>query len=95
MPIYEYECTGCHHHFDLIQKMTEEPIKRCPQCAENKVIRLVSAAGFQLKGSGWYATDFKTKSASTEPSTEVKSSTEASQSDTKPTSTSTAGSESE
>lgn len=61
MPIYEYQCAGCNHQFDVIQKMNDEPIKTCPKCAEDKAIRLVSAAGFQLKGSGWYATDFKTK----------------------------------
>ena len=61
MPIYEYQCAGCNHHFDVIQKINDEPIKTCPQCAKDQVIRLVSAAGFQLKGSGWYATDFKTK----------------------------------
>ena len=61
MPIYEYECTGCNHHFDIIQKMNDTPIKTCPECHEDKAIRLVSAAGFQLKGQGWYATDFKTK----------------------------------
>lgn len=63
MPIYEYQCSGCNHHFDMIQKMNDLPLTTCPQCAEDKVIRLVSAAGFQLKGSGWYATDFKTKAA--------------------------------
>ena len=61
MPIYEYECTGCHHTFDFMQKMNDEPLKQCPQCHQNKVVRLVSAAGFQLKGSGWYETDFKNK----------------------------------
>jgi putative FmdB family regulatory protein len=61
MPIYEYQCEGCHHRFDVIQKMSDSPIKTCPQCTTDKVVRLVSAAGFQLKGSGWYATDFKTK----------------------------------
>lgn len=61
MPIYEYECTGCHHKFDVLQKINDEPVKKCPQCSKNKVQRLVSAAGFQLKGSGWYATDFKDK----------------------------------
>ena len=60
MPIYEYQCSACNHQFDLIQKMSDEPIKTCPKCAEDKAVRLVSAAGFQLKGSGWYATDFKT-----------------------------------
>jgi len=61
MPIYEYECTSCHHHFDLMQKINAEPIKQCPKCFDNSVIKLVSAAGFQLKGTGWYETDFKTK----------------------------------
>lgn len=61
MPIYEYKCSACNYQFDAIQKMNDEPIKTCPHCAEDKAVRLVSAAGFQLKGSGWYATDFKTK----------------------------------
>lgn len=64
MPIYEYQCSGCHHAFDVMQKMSDDPVKVCPICSENKVVRLVSAAGFQLKGTGWYATDFKTKSIS-------------------------------
>lgn len=61
MPIYEYECSNCHHTFDVIQKVSDEPVKQCPECAQNMAVRLVSAAGFQLKGTGWYATDFKTK----------------------------------
>lgn len=61
MPIYEYECKSCHHQFDLIQKVNEEAVKQCPQCFKDTAIRLISAAGFQLKGSGWYATDFKNK----------------------------------
>ena len=61
MPIYEYQCTNCDHKFDLLQKMNEEPAKECPECHKNKAVRLVSAAGFQLKGTGWYATDFKDK----------------------------------
>ncbi|HRD70047.1 MAG TPA: zinc ribbon domain-containing protein [Legionella sp.] len=61
MPIYEYQCTSCHHHFDLMQKISDEPAKQCPVCFEHTVIKLISAAGFQLKGTGWYATDFKTK----------------------------------
>lgn len=61
MPIYEYQCTSCHHHFDLMQKFSDEPVTQCPQCSENTVIKLISAAGFQLKGTGWYATDFKNK----------------------------------
>lgn len=61
MPIYEYQCSGCHHQFDLLQKINDEPEKKCPECGKNTAVRLVSAAGFQLKGSGWYATDFKDK----------------------------------
>ena len=61
MPIYEYQCTHCQHQFDVIQKMNEDPIKLCPQCSQQSVVKLVSAAGFQLKGTGWYATDFKDK----------------------------------
>ena len=61
MPIYEYECTNCHHQFDLLQKISDAPMKTCPDCSKDTVVRLVSAAGFQLKGTGWYATDFKNK----------------------------------
>ncbi|HBI22366.1 MAG TPA: FmdB family transcriptional regulator [Legionella sp.] len=64
MPIYEYQCSGCHHAFDVIQKMSDEPVKICPVCLEETAVKLVSAAGFQLKGTGWYATDFKSKSPS-------------------------------
>lgn len=60
MPIYEYECTSCHHQFEKIQKISDDPIKQCSKCLESTAVRLVSVAGFQLKGSGWYATDFKT-----------------------------------
>lgn len=61
MPIYEYTCTSCHHSFDLMQKINEEPAELCPQCSKNTLVKLVSAAGFQLKGTGWYQTDFKNK----------------------------------
>jgi len=61
MPIYEYQCPQCQHGFDAMQKMSDAPLTECPQCKQGKVVRLVSAAGFQLKGSGWYATDFKNK----------------------------------
>lgn len=61
MPIYEYECTNCHQQFDLLQKISDEPVRQCTKCSQDTAIRLVSAAGFQLKGSGWYATDFKNK----------------------------------
>lgn len=61
MPIYEYQCEACGHAFDVRQKMSDNPIKTCPECNKDEAKRLVSAAGFQLKGTGWYATDFKDK----------------------------------
>ncbi len=61
MPIYEYNCTNCDHNFDLLEKISDQPAKECPHCHKNTAVRLVSAAAFQLKGSGWYATDFKNK----------------------------------
>ena len=61
MPIYEYQCTHCHHHFDLLQKLSDQPTTQCPKCSQETATRLVSAAAFQLKGSGWYVTDFKNK----------------------------------
>ncbi|WP_298624233.1 zinc ribbon domain-containing protein [uncultured Legionella sp.] len=82
MPIYEYQCTSCHHHFDLMQKYNDEPVKQCPKCFENKVIKLVSAAGFQLKGTGWYATDFKNKGATASDSTVTKNTAPAKTADT-------------
>ena len=65
MPIYEYLCTSCHHHFEVMQKISEDPIKECPECHKQTATKQISAAGFQLKGTGWYATDFKNKTPST------------------------------
>lgn len=70
MPIYEYQCTACHHQFDEMQKMTDPAITLCPKCQQETVVKLVSAAGFQLKGTGWYATDFKDK-GKPKPATET------------------------
>lgn len=61
MPIYEYKCTHCNHAFELIQKVSDAPTTECDACHKNTAIRLVSAPGFQLKGTGWYETDFKNK----------------------------------
>ena len=61
MPIYEYTCTNCHQNFDLMQKITEPAVKQCPTCLKDTAVKMISAAGFQLKGSGWYVTDFKNK----------------------------------
>ncbi|MCK5647777.1 MAG: zinc ribbon domain-containing protein [Gammaproteobacteria bacterium] len=59
MPIYEYRCNACGHEMEIIQKMADDPMKDCPVCKESKLKKLISAAGFRLKGSGWYETDFK------------------------------------
>jgi putative FmdB family regulatory protein len=59
MPIYEYRCSACGHELEALQKLSEAPLLKCPACAKDTLTKLLSAAGFQLKGSGWYATDFK------------------------------------
>ena len=61
MPIYEYECNECEHKLEVIQKINEEPLKECPECGDDSLRKLVSAASFRLKGTGWYETDFKDK----------------------------------
>jgi putative FmdB family regulatory protein len=60
MPIYEYQCEACDHKMEKLQKLSDEPLKVCPICNELRLNKLVSAAGFRLKGEGWYETDFKT-----------------------------------
>jgi putative FmdB family regulatory protein len=65
MPIYEYRCSACGHELEALQKLSEAPLTACPECGEPALTKLMSAAGFQLKGSGWYATDFK--SSGTKP----------------------------
>jgi putative FmdB family regulatory protein len=60
MPIYEYRCGECGHQEDHLQKISEKPLSKCPACGKKAYKKMLSAAGFQLKGSGWYATDFKT-----------------------------------
>ncbi len=57
MPIYEYRCEKCQHQFDLLQKITDEPVKECPECG-GPVSKLISSTSFILKGSGWYVTDY-------------------------------------
>ena len=59
MPIYEYRCDGCNHELEKLQKLADEPLTLCPQCGESQLRRKISAAGFRLKGGGWYETDFK------------------------------------
>jgi len=59
MPIYEYRCSSCGHELEALQKFSDAPLVACPACSKDALVKLMSAAGFQLKGSGWYATDFK------------------------------------
>ena len=59
MPIYAYKCESCGFAKDVLQKMSDAPLDVCPACAQATFKKQVTAAGFQLKGSGWYATDFK------------------------------------
>ena len=59
MPIYEYRCTACQHKLESLQKFSDAPLVVCPKCGRDALTKLVSAAGFHLKGSGWYQTDFK------------------------------------
>jgi putative FmdB family regulatory protein len=70
MPIYEYRCSSCGHELEALQKFSDAPLATCPSCHKEALVKKVSAAGFQLKGSGWYATDFKgsgAKPASSKP----------------------------
>lgn len=59
MPIYEYECAACAHQLESLQKISDAPLIDCPQCGKPSLRKLISAAGFRLKGGGWYETDFK------------------------------------
>ncbi len=59
MPIYEYKCQACGHKFDKLQKISDAPLTDCPNCGKGELVKLISAAGFRLKGTGWYETDFK------------------------------------
>ena len=59
MPFYEYRCNACGHELEAMQKISDSPLTECPSCDEAGLVKLVSAAGFRLKGGGWYETDFK------------------------------------
>ena len=93
MPIYEYRCGACGKEHEVLQKVSEPPLTKCPACGKPKLKKLLSAAGFQLKGSGWYATDFKgggkkPEEKKTEAKSDTKADTKAeTKSDAKPAST--------
>jgi putative FmdB family regulatory protein len=94
VPIYEYQCTKCGEVFEAFQKITDEPLTQCKFC-QAKVEKLISQSSFQLKGSGWYLTDYARRSssgpadkpktsASSEKSSETKTSTDSSSTTTSP-----------
>lgn len=72
MPIYEYRCSTCGHQQEFLQKLSDPPRTQCTQCGQETFSKMVTAAGFQLKGSGWYATDFKGGSAKPAAKAEAK-----------------------
>ena len=62
MPTYEYKCENCDHHFENFQTMTSKPLRKCPECGKNKLIRLIgSGAGIIFKGTGFYQTDYRSE----------------------------------
>ncbi len=93
MPIYAYRCDACGHAKDVLQKVSDPVLSVCPSCGADAFRKQLTAAGFQLKGSGWYATDFKggatAKADAAKPGGEAKTETQA---DAKPSSDSSSGS---
>ena len=87
MPIYAYKCESCGHAKDVLQKISDAPLTECPACGKPSFHKQLTAAGFQLKGSGWYATDFK---GGASPSTATSSGAEASPSSGSDTATASA-----
>ncbi len=80
MPLYEYQCVSCGKSCEILQKMREEPATVCPECGKASLKRKVSAPRFQLKGSGWYVTDFKNKDKPTAPPADSEASSKAGES---------------
>lgn len=93
MPIYEYRCAECGHEIEKLQKISDPALTECPACGKPALQKLVSAAGFRLKGGGWYETDFKSKNRKNVAKSDAKaktakdsaSSAESSSGDTKKT----------
>ncbi len=74
MPIYEYRCSSCGHQQEFMQKVSDPQLTVCTQCNQATFSKMVTAAGFQLKGSGWYATDFKNKAPAKSNGSDAKAS---------------------
>jgi len=75
MPIYEYQCSTCQHQLEAFQSLHDAPLKDCPECGKATLTKLISASQFQLKGSGWYATDYAKAKPQTETTTSKDEST--------------------
>ncbi len=101
MPIYEYCCSACGHQLEEFQKISDAPLTECPQCHKPTLQKMISASGFQLKGTGWYKTDYSSKgkppqqnqTSKSENSTDKAAGTE-SKSDTKKSTDTSSGSSS-
>ena len=76
MPIYEYRCAACGHQQEFLQKASDAPLTVCTKCGKESFSKMVTAAGFQLKGSGWYATDFKSKGSAPKSDSKADSKTD-------------------
>ncbi len=87
MPIYEYQCGQCGHRLESFEKMTDAPLTECPVCGKPSLQKLISAAGFQLKGTGWYATDFRNKGKPADAPAKKEEAAGTGDSDTKPAAT--------
>jgi putative FmdB family regulatory protein len=72
MPIYDYRCTSCGFEKEYLQKVSDPVMTICPQCHQEAFVKKLTAAGFQLKGSGWYATDFRSSGGASKPDAEGK-----------------------
>ncbi|HXF80710.1 MAG TPA: FmdB family zinc ribbon protein [Usitatibacter sp.] len=83
MPIYEYRCESCGHQQEFLQKVSDAPLTVCTQCGKPTFSKMLTAAGFQLKGSGWYVTDFRNK-ASPKPGAKAESKADAAKPDATP-----------
>jgi putative FmdB family regulatory protein len=90
MPIYAYRCAVCGHAQDVLQKMSDPVLSVCPACGADRFEKQLTAAGFQLKGSGWYVTDFRGGSAGAAKEAEAKGAANAAKVDAKPTETASA-----
>jgi putative FmdB family regulatory protein len=89
MPLYEYQCKKCHHRFEKIQKFSDRPVKKCPECG-GPVEQVISAPAVQFKGSGWYVTDYAKKSSAAASSSNGDSSKSSSKSESSSKETSSA-----